>query len=100
MPSAASASSLVQLRSSGSRTPELKKVASFLHERAKATGSKILAQIAQKADEDPFAKVKAMIKDLIVKLMEQANAEADHKGWCDTELATNEQTRTIKQEKA
>jgi len=37
-----------------------------------------------------------MIKDLIVKLMEEANAEADHKGWCDMELATNEKTRTEK----
>merc|ERR1740130_1293060 len=34
-----------------------------------------------------------MIKDLIVKLMEEANAEAEHKGFCDTELATNKQTR-------
>merc|ERR1719488_70033 len=37
-----------------------------------------------------------MIKDLIVKLMEEANEEAEHKGWCDTELSTNEQTRTEK----
>merc|ERR1719161_2279827 len=37
-----------------------------------------------------------MIKDLIVKLMEEANAEADHKGFCDAELATNKQTREIK----
>merc|ERR1719336_3623527 len=37
-----------------------------------------------------------MIKDLIVKLMEEANEEAEHKGWCDTELATNEQTRKEK----
>jgi len=37
-----------------------------------------------------------MIKDLIVKLMNEANAEAEHKGWCDKELATNEQTRTEK----
>jgi len=40
--------------------------------------------------------VKKMIKDLIVKLMEQANSEADHKAYCDTELATNKQTREIK----
>jgi hypothetical protein len=40
-----------------------------------------------------------MIKDLIVKLMEEAHAEAEHKGWCDTELSTNENTRTEKSEK-
>jgi len=48
--------------------------------------------------DDPFAKVKKMIKDLIVRLMEEANEEAEHKGWCDTELSTNEQTRKEKTE--
>merc|ERR1719240_1482924 len=37
-----------------------------------------------------------MIKDLIVKLMEEATAETEHKGWCDTELTTNKQTRDSK----
>merc|ERR1719352_1352280 len=39
-----------------------------------------------------------MIKDLIVRLMEEANEEAEHKGWCDTELSTNEKTRVAKTE--
>merc|ERR1712113_215377 len=34
--------------------------------------------------------------DLITRLMEEANEEAEHKGWCDTELSTNEQTRKEK----
>merc|ERR1719271_2057606 len=34
-----------------------------------------------------------MIKDLIVKLMEESTAETEHKGWCDTELTTNKQSR-------
>merc|ERR1719502_464941 len=41
-----------------------------------------------------------MIKDLIVKLMEEANAEADQHAYCQTELATNKQTREIKSEEA
>jgi len=45
---------------------------------------------------DPFAKIKKMIKDLIVKLMEEANAEADQHAYCETEMATNKQTREIK----
>merc|ERR1712071_259241 len=53
---------------------------------------------ADRVDADPFRKVKKMIKDLITKLMEEANEEAEHKGWCDTELATNEQTRKEKTE--
>merc|ERR1719161_2476714 len=51
-----------------------------------------------RVSEDPFKKVKKMIKDLIVKLMEEANEESEHKGWCDTELSTNEQTRKEKTE--
>merc|ERR1719443_2594794 len=39
-----------------------------------------------------------MIKDLVYKLMEEANEEAEHKGWCDTEMAQNEQTRKEKTE--
>jgi len=53
--------------------------------------------VATHAGADPFAKVKQMVKDLIVKLMEQANSEADHKAYCDTELATNKLTRENKQ---
>merc|ERR1719456_311565 len=49
--------------------------------------------VAARAAADPFKKVKKMIKDLIVKLMEEATEEAEHKGWCDTELTTNQQSR-------
>merc|ERR1719424_956896 len=47
-------------------------------------------------NEDPFAKVKQMIKDLLVKLMEEANDEADHNSYCTSEMATNKQTRENK----
>merc|ERR1719407_39887 len=39
-----------------------------------------------------------MIKDLIVKLMEEATEETEHKGWCDTEMTSNKQTREDKAE--
>jgi uncharacterized protein YoxC len=52
--------------------------------------------VAAKVTEDPFVKVKKMIKDLIVRLMEEANEESEHKGWCDQELSTNKQTRDTK----
>merc|ERR1719377_247390 len=58
--------------------------------------SRVLSQLAVRVADDPFKKVKKMIKDLIVRLMEEANEEAEHKGWCDTELSTNEQTRKEK----
>jgi len=73
-------------------------VAQYLRTRAKQLNSRVLSALAVRAAADPFKKVKKMIKDLITKLMEEANEEAEHKGWCDTELSTNEQTRKEKTE--
>jgi len=87
------ATSFAQLR--GDSAPA-QRVAEFLQGRAQKLGSRYLQVIAARAAEDPFGKVKKMIKDLIVKLMEQANAEADQHAYCQTELATNKQTREIK----
>merc|ERR1719424_1427567 len=86
-------SSLAQLRSSSTAQ---NRVAQYLSAQATKLNSRVLAAIAQHASDDPFQKVKKMIKDLIVRLMEKANEEAEHKGWCDTELSTNEQTRKEK----
>ena len=47
---------------------------------------------------DPFKTVKKMVKDLIVKLMEEATEEAEHKGFCDQELQTREKIRKAKTE--
>merc|ERR1719331_2987627 len=93
----AAGEALAQLRSR-EYSPEQAKVATFLAQRAQLIGSKTLAMIAQRAEEDPFKKVKKMIKDLVYKLMEEATEEAEHKGWCDTELVTNKQTRDARTE--
>merc|ERR1712050_448761 len=74
------------------------RVAQFLRARATKLNSRVLSSVAERAMDDPFKKVKKMIKELIVRLMEEANEEAEHKGWCDTELSTNEQTRKEKTE--
>merc|ERR1719484_408533 len=39
-----------------------------------------------------------MIKDMIVRLMEEANEETEHKGWCDSELGANKVARDSKTE--
>lgn len=72
------------------------KVAEFLHAQAAKFNSRVLETVALHAAADPMLKVKKMIKELIVKLHEEANAEADHKGFCDSSLATNQATRTEK----
>merc|ERR1719271_301030 len=89
--------SFAQLRSS-THSPAQERVAAYLQSKAKVIHSRVLSAIAARVSADPFAKVKKMIKELIVKLMEEAQAEAEHKGWCDTELATNEHTRKEKTE--
>jgi cell division septum initiation protein DivIVA len=82
--------------SASARNPTQARVAEFLRQKGSSINSRVLSALAVRVAEDPFVKVKKMIKDLIVRLMEEANEEAEHKGWCDTELSTNEQTRKEK----
>jgi len=98
LPSLAQATgvSLTQLRGVDATADARKKAAALLQSRAAQLGSRYLSLAASRMEADPFVKVKKMVKDLIVKLMEEANSEADHKAYCDTELATNKQTREIK----
>merc|ERR1719456_1151988 len=86
---------LSQLRADG-RSPAQVRVSQFLQDQGRQLNSKILAALAVRVADDPFKKVKKMIQDLIYRLMEEANAEATQKGWCDEELATNKQTREHK----
>jgi uncharacterized protein YoxC len=92
------APALAQLRSSNGQAPIQKQISEFLSERARLSGSSLLAQVAEHCASDPFAKVKKMIKDLISKLVQEATEEAEHHGWCQTELTTNKQTRDKKTE--
>merc|ERR1719310_2148727 len=95
--SAKRGTALVQLRS-GAQNPSQLKVAAYLKTQAVKINSRVLSALATRVDADPFKKVKKMIKDLIVKLMEEAQAETEHKGWCDTEMSTNKHTREEKTE--
>merc|ERR1719343_415141 len=104
LPSGKRFMSLAQLRSSGGgkgngvRGALQTRIAEFLSDRARTCNSHLLTLISQRVATDPFDKVKKMIKDLIVKLMEEGTAETERKGWCDTELATNKLTRDAKSE--
>jgi len=91
------APSLAQMRSNG-RSPSQTSVAEFLRVKGKELNSRVLAQLAVRVDNDPFVKVRKMIKDLIARLQAEAAEEAEHKAWCDEELSTNEQTRKEKTE--
>jgi len=96
-----SALALVQLRSGQSeQVGQLlqARVAAFLADRAKECNSRLLTLASQSVAANPFVKVKKMIKDMISKLVQESTAEIEHKGWCDTELGTNKQTRDQKTE--
>merc|ERR1719203_2412294 len=41
---------------------------------------------AMKSSQDPFAKVKGLISDMIARLESEADADAAHKAYCDKEL--------------
>jgi len=84
--------SLAHLRSS-EENPLQSQAASFLADRARISGSRLLTEAAEQAAANPFGKVKKLIKDLISKLMQEAAAEAEKHGFCQAELAKNKQTR-------
>jgi len=90
-------SSLVQLRASNNGAAAEQgirhKVTDFLTARAKSLKSKQLGLLAQKIAADPFAKVKKLIDDMITRLLEEANQDAEQEGFCDKELGTNKITR-------
>jgi hypothetical protein len=93
---AAKGTALIQVRSIKSHNNPNLYIAAFLNDQASRLGSRLLATLAMKVEADPFAKVKKLIEELIARLMTEANAEAEHKGWCDKNMATNEHTRKEK----
>lgn len=89
-----SGTSFLQLRQRGG--DERERLAHFLKNQAEKINSRVLSMLALRVAQDPLKKVKQMIKDLIVRLMEEATQETEQKGWCDTELTNNEHTRKTK----
>merc|ERR1719465_115921 len=87
--------SFVQLRA-GAKSPSQEAVASYLAKQGQRLHSNLLAALSLHVGADPFVKIRKMIQDMIVKLTEEAQEEAEHKGFCDSELASNKQTRDDK----
>jgi len=65
----------------------------FLAAEAQRLHSKNLGLLSEKVGADPFAKVKKLIDDMITRLLEEANADAEKEGWCDTEMGKSKVTR-------
>merc|ERR550537_1903916 len=77
-------------------------VVRFVRKLAKEQQSTALAQLASRmitamrSNDDPFAKVKGLIQDMIERLNEEAEADATEKAFCDKEM---HETETKKAEK-
>jgi len=68
----------------------LKRLAEQQHSNALAQlASRVATTIryGQASGDDPFAKVKGLIEDMIAQLMKEAEAEASHKAYCDEEMS-------------
>eukprot|EP00397_Hematodinium_sp_SG-2012_P022287 GEMP01023079.1.p1 GENE.GEMP01023079.1~~GEMP01023079.1.p1 ORF type:complete len:667 (+),score=244.74 GEMP01023079.1:63-2063(+) len=92
------ATTFVQLRSTR-QTKRQERVVLYLKDQADRIHSRVLSALAVRVADDPFHKVKKLIKDLIVRLMEEATQETEKKGWCDTELTNNAHSRKEKTNK-
>merc|ERR1719210_2712596 len=74
----------------------------FLRELAQQKHFPALAQLSMRMDaairgsDDPFAKVKGLIQDMLERLQKEAEADATEKAFCDKELA---ETRAKKDDK-
>jgi len=107
---AARAYSFLQVKSTirvASKAAETKnRVLAFVQKLANEDGTEALAQLlvrikttmgqAELDGDDPFAKVKGLIQDMIEKLVADAQKEAAHKAFCDEEMS---ETKAKKEDK-
>jgi len=83
--------SLIQLQSASKSDSPNENVTAFLRKRGEEIGSKILVQIAEVAQADPFAKIKKMISDMITRLEKEAAEEKTKNAWCVENMKKNKE---------
>merc|ERR1719321_499802 len=72
------------------------RIVSMLQDLAQSNKQPSLAQLAEAVrstmltENDPFAKVKTMIQEMLEKLLKEAKEEADKKAFCDKEMKEKE----------
>jgi peptidoglycan hydrolase CwlO-like protein len=83
--------SLAQLRSGSSAELKAKgkhkDVRDFIVKEGQRLKSRTLSLLVEKLDADPFAKVTNLIKNMLSRLLKEANEDAEQEGFCDTEMA-------------
>merc|ERR1719172_67201 len=81
--------SFLQTRSGGPATAK-EAVIDVLRTEGNKMKSMLLLRLASQIAADPFAKVKKLIQELIERLLAEAAAEANQKGWCDKSIGDAE----------
>merc|ERR1719161_1307239 len=99
----ASAASFIQVSSESRIKATGERVVDILRKMAERDQSASLAQLVSRVKvvlragtafgDDPFAKVKGLIKEMIERLIKEAEAEASHKAWCDEEMAETKEKK-------
>merc|ERR1740130_752233 len=84
---------LTQLRGQESASGVRGHVRDFLASEGRRLHSNQLALLSQKIAADPFGKVKKMIDSMITRLLNEANEDASHEGFCDKEIGKSKVTR-------
>merc|ERR1719174_143294 len=97
------AASLLQISSSDEPS---RLVVHFVRDLARKHDDQSLAQFASRmasavrlsssTGEDPFAKINALISDMLTKLEEDGAADTNHKAYCDKEMAETKQKKIEK----
>lgn len=78
------------------RNPLQAKIAAFLADSARQTGSRTLLEASQLVAEGQFDTVKKLVADLISKMNDELRQMAEDHGWCQAELAKNGNSRQSK----
>jgi len=87
------ATAFAQLRSTEKMSGVRGHVRDFIASEGRRLKSSQLSLLAQKLTADPFAKVKQMIDSMITRLLNEANEDAQHEGFCDKEIGKSKVTR-------
>jgi len=72
----------------------VKRLAQKHHSAALAQlASRVASVLKYGSKDDPFGKIKGLIRDMITKLEKEANEDAEEKAYCDEQMAKTEQKK-------
>lgn len=93
--------SFVQVKAEDGETAQavnmVRHLAMSLHSHALVQLSNRMQAASRSSSTDPFGKVKGMIKSMIEKLLDEADADATKKAYCDKEMSETEQKQDEKE---